>query len=304
MPTRANTLVVYGASGSAKTTSVGWLARHVHKTTGKITRLVSADGGGWESIQDCIDDGIVEPWHVGALNDPTATMRKLSRFDWPVAEGDKLVMKPTPSELREKIGAYAIEGLTSVGDAVMRALRLKGAKLGESPNFSYSEGLENFYGSNMSYYGFIQDVLYEFVTSFSLLPVQYVMWTAMEAKGEDDQRVPIYGPAIAGKKAVSKAPQWFGDCLHHDLVTVDTGKQDPETKAKILQTKIRAYFTNHPDPATGIAYPAKLRLPAPRVPELLKDPKFGKGYFEPSLTGGLDWLLELEERLRKGGNTK
>jgi len=310
MSNRASTLVIYGGSGSAKTTSLGWLARHVHRTTGKITRLVSADGGGWDPIQDCIDDGIIEAWHVGSLNDPTATMRKLSRFEWPVVENGKLVMRPTSAEQREKIGAYAIEGLTSVGDAVMRSLRSRGSKLGESPNYSYAEGTETFYGSNQSYYGFIQDVLYEFVTSFSQLPVPYVAWTAMEAKGEDDQRVPIYGPAIAGKKAVSKAPQWFGDCLHHDIITVEeTGKDgkpviDVKTKAKVLKTEIRAYFTNHPDPATGIVYPAKIRVPAARLAELRADKKFENGYFEPSLSGGLDWLLEIEERLRKGGNTK
>src|SRR6185503_15761931 len=98
----------------------------------------------------------------------------------------------------------AIEGLTSIGDAVMKALRLKGAKIGESPNYTFVEGTETFYGSNMSYYGFIQDVLYEFVNNFGQLPVQYVMWTALESKGEDDQRVATYGPSIAGKKAISK----------------------------------------------------------------------------------------------------
>jgi len=67
-----------------------------------------------------------------------------------------------------------------------------------------------------------------------------------------------------------------------------------------LVDKIRVYFTRHPDPQTGIVYPAKVRVPAAKLPELLKDERFKNGYYEPSLTGGLDWLLEIEEKLRRG----
>jgi hypothetical protein len=306
MPNRASSSISYGSSGTGKTTEIGRLARYVHRTTGKKTRLISADGGGWDTIQDVIDEGLIEAYQVGSLTSPVETMRKFSRGDWPTASGSgTAVMKPTDWS-KENIGAYAIEGLTSVGDAVMKALRLKGAKIGESPNYAFTEGSETFYGSNMSYYGFIQDVLYEFVNNFGQLPVQYVMWTALESKGEDDQRVATYGPSIAGKKAIAKCIAWFGDCLHHDSVTVEKKdakgnvEKDSETGAKILVDKIRVYFTRHPDPQTGIVYPAKVRVPAAKLPELLKDPRFARGFYEPSLTGGLDWLLEVEERLRKG----
>jgi len=303
---RASTLISYGASGTIKTTSIGQLARHVHKTTGKRTRLISADGGGWDTIQDVIDEGIIEAYQVGSLKEPVATMRKFSRGEWPQpGTAGNATMAPTNWE-KANIGAYAIEGLTSIGDAVMKALRLKGAKIGESPNYTFVEGTETFYGSNMSYYGFIQDVLYEFVNNFGQLPVQYVMWTALESKGEDDQRVATYGPSIAGKKAIAKCIAWFGDCLHHDSVTIKKkdkdGKpiKDSETGADILEDKIRVYFTRHPDPQTGIVYPAKVRVPAAKLGELLGDRRFQNGYYEPSLTGGLDWLLEMEEKLRRG----
>lgn len=41
-----NTLVCYGPTGSRKTSQIGEFAKYIYEKTGKVTRLVSTDGGG------------------------------------------------------------------------------------------------------------------------------------------------------------------------------------------------------------------------------------------------------------------
>jgi hypothetical protein len=296
----------YGESGTGKTTEIGLAARWLFHRTGKRTRLVSADLGGWESISDCVAEGIVEPWNIATLDSPIAALRKLSRGCWPevqagVSGGQTLrLAEPTP-ETWAGVGGYACEGLASFGDLIMRVLRQAGPKLGENPSYNFVDGGEKFYGSNMSYYGFVQDTLYELVSSFSRLPVDLLIWTSLDGKGDDEiSRQPVYGPAIAGRKAISKVPSWVGDCIHLDSV-VRPGAEDPELKIKTMQAGVRAYFQRHPDPVTGTHYPAKLRCPPQALAKVLQ--VWPRGFLEPRLgkdgaiEDGLDRLLaQMEER--------
>ena len=59
-----NTMVLYGPTGSRKTSQIGEFAKYIYEKTGKITRLVSCDGGGWAPIQDLINAGIIEAWRI------------------------------------------------------------------------------------------------------------------------------------------------------------------------------------------------------------------------------------------------
>ena len=47
----AATILTYGESGTGKTADVGGLALYIWEKTGKKTRLVSTDSGGWQSVQ-------------------------------------------------------------------------------------------------------------------------------------------------------------------------------------------------------------------------------------------------------------
>lgn len=286
---KASSVLIYGESGSAKTTSAKFLAKYIYEKTGKTTRLITADGGGTDPIQPEIDAGLIDVFNISQLEEPIATMRKLSRGQWPLQDG-KLGAVDT-----SQIGAYVIEGLTSIGDLVIRDFRLKGTKLSQEPGFKFQEGGETFYGSNMTYYGFAQEFLQEIAGSFNTLDVDRILWTALESRGEDgDTRMLVYGPTIVGKKSLAKAPAWFGTCIHHEVLTKETGKVDQSTKTKILETEIRGYFTKHPD-NLGIIFPAKTRLSSEAIPELLK--KFPNGYFPITLTEGLDNYLKAEENL-------
>ena len=52
-----NTLVLYGPTGTRKTVSIGDFAKYIYEKTGKKTRLLTADGGGWGPIQDVVKCG-------------------------------------------------------------------------------------------------------------------------------------------------------------------------------------------------------------------------------------------------------
>jgi hypothetical protein len=93
----------------------------------------------------------------------------------------------------------------------------------------------------------------------SALPVDRVLCTAHEGKGEDEiTKRTVFGPAIAGKAANDKVAQWFGCTLHHESYTQKTG---PDAAV----SGVRAYFARHPDSELGnVFWPAKLDAP-PRV---------------------------------------
>lgn len=275
--TRPSTMLCYGASGEGKTALIGQLADYVHTTTGKITRLISADGGGWDPLSLHIARGIIDPIH---LTDGLSALRALCR-----GEGDWISQK-------EDVGAYAFEGLTSFADLIMSAV--KGRRLGQDPAFSFEEGGERFFGLNQVYYGFAQEEIKSLVTRTQSLPVNYVLWTALETKGKDEQGSPVYGPQVAGKATVARAPQWFSDTIHLESYLLDGGI-DITTKAKKVIRKRYAWFESHPEITTGILYPAKARVPLSLYSELKR--VFPGGFFVNDATQGLANYLITQQSL-------
>jgi energy-coupling factor transporter ATP-binding protein EcfA2 len=293
---KAKTICIYGESGTGKTTQVGFLARYLYEKTGKKTRLISADGGGWNPVQPYIDAGIIEAFGLSALENPIATIRKLSRGYWPNEHGVLTEPSTPKGNNLGLISGYAIEGITSLGDVIMRDLRLKGVKLAQDPGFSFKEGDETFYGSNMTYFGFVQDTLQEIVHSFAQAPVERVLWTALEEKGEDyDSRQPTYGPSIIGKKALAKVPQWFGTLIHHENLVERAGLGAPGAAPVPIKSRLVAYFQRHPDPLTQIPYPAKPRIAPERLADLEK--RFPGGFYPLTPASGLDDYLRAEDEL-------
>jgi len=312
--------LTYGESGTFKTTNAGFVARWIWKKYSKPTRLISADGGGWAPIQHYVDAGLIIPWAVGNIGfDPTrkaspmVVIRKLSRGMWPkvvkVAGKDILQLQPTTPEEFAGIGAYIIEGLTSIGDLEMEELRRDQRQIGEDAvgKFSASTDLsiepETFSANNRAHYNFVQNEVYTMVKSFSSLPVAHVLFTAHEGKGEDEgTREAIRGPAIVGKAATSKVPSWVGDCIHYESYIEPVSVEVVEEGKKFVSVQqrpvVRAYFTRHPDQRfPNISYPAKPRVVSESIPELLK--RWPGGYFKLETSAGLDEFLAFEEELEQ-----
>lgn len=348
----ARTGLVYGESGTFKTTQIGAFARYIYKKTGKPIRLISADLGGWAPIKPEVDAGLVIPWRVSTIDNMLPVIRKLSKGYWPtVREKDsglpdpedknkKLKVQyldlasPTPKTW-EEIGGYAVESLTSIGDAEMSNLVSTGRKVAEEVVSEWEEKVyvdgtevkEKFGAPARAHYNFVQNAIYSLINAFSSLPVEYVLFTALEAKSEEEDRTTIYGPSIAGKKATPKAPSWVGDCIHHDSYQVEKmvpacnpdgspkmgapdspGAKPKQAEEKVMQTFVRGYFMRHPDPKTGVNHPAKPRVIPNAWGKLLE--RWPGGYYTPvagdlekgEFAHGFDWLLEEEDKLADMGH--
>lgn len=317
---RAKTHLTYGESGTFKTTNAGFFAKYIWKKYRKRTRLISADGGGWAPIQHYIDAGLIIPWAIGSIGvDPTkkaspmVIVRKLSRGQWPkvtkIAGKEVLQLQPTTPEEFAEIGGYIVEGLTSIGDLEMEELRRDQRQIGEdavgkfSAQTDLSSEVETFSANNRAHYNFVQNEIFTMVRAFGSLPVNHVLFTAHEGKGEDEgTREAIRGPAIVGKAATGKVPSWVGDCIHYESyiepVTVEVTEGGKKFQSQQQRSVVRAYFTRHPDQRfPNIYYPAKPRVVSELIPELFK--KWPGGYFKLETDKGLDEFLAFEEELEQ-----
>jgi len=339
MTTGAKADLYYGASGTLKTSNIGKAALWAYKRFGKPTRLVSADGGGWQPIESLVESGIVIPWMLRDRANLIECVDKACKGYWPADPenphsqllspfiiqysgtcpkcGDEMVSsKPqqqvpctkcktittftmkrgvNPSNDLSKVAMIAYEGLTSFGDAMMSHLQATKASLSQDPSYVWKDGETEYAGGNMTYYGFIQQRICEFVASTNSLPVEKIIWTALESKGEDEvTKSPIMGPAIVGKKSTGKAGAWFGNMLHFEAVmTGGTAEADPKVKSEAalvpITTEFRMYLRPHAEALTRIMFPAKTRAPFQFATEL--------GAYDVADVGKLyDKIDELQKR--------
>jgi hypothetical protein len=307
--------VIYGATGTRKTSQVKWFAHYIAEKTGKATFLISLDGGGWEPCDPEVQAGMILPYRPEMTQLPMIILRKLSQGYWP-----KDLKETVPEKINlvpinwDVVGGVAIEGWSSISQAMMRYLPDRGlnvggedrSKLGGFRQEMYVEGQltrEDFRSNTRGDYGFVQNHLYGLVMNWNALPCHYVLYTALESKGEDDDRTTVYGPDIAGKKAISKSGAWVGDQIHaQDYATPKIVKVphpvDPNVLVDqtIADVTVRFHFKKHPDPVSGILFDAKPRVTPEQSAKL--DQRFPGGYFEPKLDGKdsfADYLRELDK---------
>jgi hypothetical protein len=307
--------IIYGSSGSYKTTAVKHFSRYIYEVTGKKTLLLSMDGGGWDACVPEVLAGIISPYRVTTTN-PLPVLRVISTGYWPEENSDpEAPMNLIPVNWNEVAG-IAIEGLTSISQAEMRYLADNAMVVGgEKTSLGrFDQGVrvngqvktEAFAGSSMGHYGFTQNNVYSLIMNFNgLAGPHYVLMSALESRTEEDDRSTSYGPQIAGKKATALAPSWVGDCLHFQDYSVPRLIKVPDPHnpkelidSTIYETIVRAHFIKHPDPVTGIPFPAKPRITPEKVGELMKWAP--GGYIVPTVEHGFDSYLHKVDELQKG----
>jgi hypothetical protein len=323
----AELILVYGGTGSFKTAQLKFLAKYAYRAWGKTTRLASCDGGGWKPLESSVKAKLIDAWGVSSLENPRSVLRKLSQGYWPKATGTppKLVLGQDMAELRTKIGVIGLEGLTSVANIIMRdalnkQLVVSGDQRGEKGAIQFEEKVnvldamgkeltstEKYSFATQGNYNDAQRATFDFCTNLRSLPVPIVYLTALEARGEEeDTRKTIIGPAVIGKAMTSQVGAWVGDQIHAEDYFVNepdpTDKPPVGTDAKLYKprmkqvTKARYWFIRHPDPVTGMLFPAKPRLDPDKIPELLAI--YPGGYFEPTEHTGIEVYLEVVDRLQ------
>jgi len=308
--------VIYGPTGSWKTSAVKHFSHYIAEVTGKATLLFNSDGGGWAPCQPEVEVGMILPYRCESNVLPMVLARKISQGYWPVNPEETEPAKILLSRMDfSKVGGIAVEGWTSLSNMLMRYCGDKGIKGGKDDypgifrlpiSIETEQGTavvqETFGPATQNHYGMVQTQLNGLTMNFTSLPVHYVLFTALEGRGEEEDRSLTYGPAIAGRKATPQAPSWVGDCIHAQDYSVERAIKAPSPNgtgelvdAKVVEVRCRYYFKKHPDPATGICFPAKPRVTPEKIRELEK--VYPYGYFEPSPERGFDDYLKLCDRL-------
>jgi len=234
--------LVYGVSGSGKTTQVQELALWVENKTGKKTRLVSASGGGWTSILPAVEAGLVIPTYIRGRSFPVETLNKMTQGWWPEDPNDPTsrLIPPEKQPDWNDIGGYAFDSMTECCEWMMSYLTNAEAagdfKISSQP-MKFKDG-DTFFGSpSMAHYGNIQTRISDFVTNSKGLRGMYVLWTALELKATDDNtRLPLYGPDVSGRAKTAIAPAWFDNTLHLYITGQGGLKKGKATRKLFLTT--------------------------------------------------------------------
>jgi hypothetical protein len=137
----------------------------------------------------------------------------------------------------------------------------------ETPKESFVKDSQIRWGfSGRAHYGFIQQRLYEVVSTSNHLPVHKVLWTAHETDAKDNQARKIYGPSIIGEAMTGQCGAWFGAMLHLFSTPREMEVEDPVNKGKKIKVVRRVptmYLREHidPDDPYRTPYMAKPRGP-------------------------------------------
>src|SRR5579863_6745198 len=302
--------IIYGDSNTGKSTAAKHFSHYIYERTGKCTLLLSMDGGGWGPMQPEIDAGVISAYRCNT-EIPLPTLQYISKGYFPADTNETEATRNnlTPIDWN-KFGGFIVEGVTSISEAIMRHLADKQIKTGEDATSPFHQRVlvegrvetVTFAGNSKAHFGFAQKSLYSLIMNFIGLPCDYVFFTGLESRAEDDDRTPIYGPQIAGKKATALIPSWVGDCIHAQGTAVrrtvavpDPADPTKKVDTEIVDTVVRMYFVKHPDPVTNIMFPAKPRVTPGQIPALME--RYPGGFFQPGLDKGFDEDLKFVDEL-------
>ncbi len=293
MTRRASCGLMYGGMNSTKTTNLGRIARYLFDRYGLTSRLISADNE-YDTLEPEIDAGIIEPFAIVNIPNPFSTLTKLSKGMWPgvVKRGSLSVleMAATPPDRMAKIGAYLIEGTTTIAEMLHQDHIRNARSIGEDVVGKFVEDGITFAKSARSHYQQVQDyVTLDLIPTFSMLPVRWVWWTGHEYTGEDEATGQTrLGPGVIGKAATMRVPRKVGNTFH--LVMNETIKLDPQTKKNSRTLEYRAYFEPHASGIGTIMWPAGVKIPVDWVPKWRE--RFAEGFIPLQLNSGIEQYLK------------
>lgn len=280
----AKTILIYGETQTGKTSLIGAIAREHYLRTGKITRLILCDEGGPSAIQPEIDEGIIQVADMAGDLLPQSNLMWLARGHW-IGEDGKIDQR---KQNLEGVGIIALDSLSAAAALVMSYFIQNNVKISQEIVALREEQNLKFGQAAQSHYGAVHGLILQLTTTMGSLPVDRVIYTALESKAEDNiDKSIILGPMIIGKALTGVIPSRMNRILHLEIVP----SVDNKTRS------YRIYFMPHNDRTLGKVWPANMRLP-PRVLGQLKDhPKYSKGYIDfetgDELVVLLDYCAEL-----------
>jgi hypothetical protein len=290
------TVLFYGPFNSGKTPSIGEAAEWIDASTSgeKHLRLYSRDPGGPQTIRPHVNNGIIDyvPLHdVNPWALVWATEGKLPGKDgkWIHDEAKNA-----------KVGAWAFEGFSSIGSALLQDLGQRtaaGEAIGGQSNIRFdgnsaiakttgADGIK-VGGNNQAHYGVAQNQLRDMAFRSFRLP-GLVVWTALEERGQDEgSMATVLGPSLVGSKLTGIAPSWFHLTLRLSPVPAEANKPGGN----------RMYLTTHKDAsAPGAIALAGVRYPSTLMEEVSKKEPL-PAYVQPaSFLKVMDLMKGIEEK--------
>lgn len=278
---RPRTTLLYGDTGTGKTSCLYHSAKLLVKSTKKKVRVVTSDGGGAAPFYDSgmIDRGEVEICDLSQSDTPFADMRRIGEGYWPIFEHGRMIHFAADDQCAKTVWsdyiAYMFEGLTSLSDLMLGSLASRPDNAGFKHSWRINEGEYSLGGLQEGHYGIVQQELRRIVVNMcNALPVRYVFWTALVGKGKAARTAEtIYGPKAAGDAITERIPSWFNDTLHIERFTARVKKSDGR---EVDEEIIAAWFRQHLEPVNGLKYLAKCRI-TPEYVHLL-DEEFPNGF--------------------------
>lgn len=266
---KRRTIFLVGPTGSGKTTQIGILAQAIHKDTGKITRVYTADRGGVVSLEPLEARGIVE-------------IVDLESIPWSgiTAASEGKVLRPNKASVpawtvdHANVGMFAFEGMTAFCNLYalgIQKLALEGHDIGGAAKavqtFRSEGGEHQITQLTKPNIGQIQGMITKAVNTSSHLP-GIVLWTALDEMGEDEAGQRTIGARVQGRALTTATFPWFNFTFRLTVV--------PEFGAE----NHRLYLKQHIDPTSMAQGISNLRLPitltddgelsVPDVPEFLE----------------------------------
>lgn len=319
----AQSTLIYGSTGTYKTTQVAAFADYIAEVTGgKILRVVSAETAGVEPLAAHIENGAIEVLWLSRDMDPRAALRKIGRGEWPRmkdgiperdSQGKLIWLTPAQGSLPANIGGYAFEGLTSFADLIGQDLKAKfatgqqvvGAKQETGlAGAGYTESGETFGSGSQSQVGGVQDSIMELLREApknlyakSQGRIVHVLFTAHESKGTDDTTgQSIYGPGTIGKAITGKLFKEVASALHFETEagTIKPAQQGQPSEG--VKNKVWAYYRKHADAENPmVKWDAKPRIPAIPEAHAQLEKRFPGGRFELTFEQTLATYLKFQD---------
>lgn len=158
----------------------------------------------------------------------------------------------------EEVGLIVFEGMTAFGDLLLNRFR----DIDKSSAAAVvKDGDATVVQVGMQHYLLAQNQLMTFFSNCRRIPVETILWTALELKS-DEMGDTLYGPAGPGKKLTSLCIPKFTSVIHLDAVTkVQGGKRltNPDG-TEILERKM-FLAPHYPIDAPGKRWVAKTSAP-------------------------------------------
>lgn len=219
MPT---TILLYARTGAGKTTQIGRLVEDINITTGKTSRLYTADRGGNDTIQPYVNLGILDVQAYDG-SDPWIWLNKVVR-GYVKKDGRWTLDKAANAN----VGLMAFESTHAIAKLLKLDMERKaahGINIGGDTNTSFdvTDGTEKMkVGTTKGFQKFSipQSRLWEEIMESHRLDTDYVLWTAGLNKGDDDINagVKIIGPDIIGNALTPSLPMDFHYTFRMDVL--------------------------------------------------------------------------------------